>query len=264
MGMHARYEEKTFESYFNNELDQKTSIYFPLGQVQEGILGLDSVAHSRSRSLWRLLGYPFWRSPPFSGVNVQDIAEEMERHLGAEVHNVPAMKVNLLFQYKRPDFIIRASGAEWSLWNQQYFRYSLYDEQHALLSHIDATFGRDAIVLYAAPAARDVNDLINFKKKGVIIENTNFRRAYELNGHRRNTYIAAAGSGDSLLNSGSRDGVKFVLGAACAAALAADGGTTICPDDTTKPVSSCGNGWTVGWPIAQSHWNQGESSAVCQ
>ena len=44
--MDARYEEKTFESYFNNELDRKTSIYFPLGQVQEGVLGLDSVAHS--------------------------------------------------------------------------------------------------------------------------------------------------------------------------------------------------------------------------
>ena len=28
--MDARYEEKTFESYFNNELDRKTSIYFPI------------------------------------------------------------------------------------------------------------------------------------------------------------------------------------------------------------------------------------------
>ncbi|EPL3991176.1 hypothetical protein M2010_002181 [Providencia stuartii] len=58
--MDARYEEKTFESYFNNELDRKTSIYFPLGQVQEGILGLDSVARSNSRRLWKTLGYPFW------------------------------------------------------------------------------------------------------------------------------------------------------------------------------------------------------------
>ena len=68
----ARYEEKTFESYFNNELDRKTSIYFPLGQVQEGVLGLDSVAHSRGWFLWRKLGYPFWLSPQFSGVELRE------------------------------------------------------------------------------------------------------------------------------------------------------------------------------------------------
>lgn len=189
--MDARYEEKTFESYFNNELDRKTSIYFPLGQVQEGVVGLDSVAHSRSWGLWRRLGYPFWLSPPFPGVELQEIAEEMEHYLGKEVHNIPAMKVNLLFQYKRPQFITMASGAEWHLWNRKYFRYHLYAEQHALLSHIEATFGLDAIVLYAAPAVEDVSELVQLKKKGTIIDNTNFRRASELNGHHRNTYIKA-------------------------------------------------------------------------
>ncbi|EQD30742.1 hypothetical protein B2A_14018, partial [mine drainage metagenome] len=108
-----------------------------------------------------------------------------------EVHNIPAMKVNLLFQYKRPQFITMASGAEWHLWNQKYFRYHLYAEQHALLSHIEVKFGSDAIVFYAAPAVEDVSDLVKLKKKNVIIDNTNFRRASELNGHRRNTYIKA-------------------------------------------------------------------------
>ena len=189
--MDARYEEKTFESYFNTELDRKSSLYFPLGQVQEGVLGVDSVAHSRSWRLWRKLGYPFWLSPPFTGVELQHIAEEMERHLGVEVKNIPAMKVNALFQYKRPQYITMASGAEWHLWHRKYFRYDLYVEQHALLSHIEATFGSDAIVLYAAPAVEDVSDLVRLKKKNAIIANTNFRRASELNGHHRNTYIKA-------------------------------------------------------------------------
>lgn len=189
--MDARYEEKTFESYFNNELDRKASIYFPLGQVQEGIVGLDSAAHSRSWRLWRKLGYPFWLFPPFSGIELQDIANEMERYLDKEVYNIPAMKVNLLFQYKRPQFITMSSGSEWHLWKRKYFRYSLYAEQHALLSHIEATFGQDAIVLYAAPAVEDVSDLVKLKKAGTIIDNTNFRRASELNGHHRNTYIRA-------------------------------------------------------------------------
>lgn len=189
--MDARYEEKTFESYFNNELNRKSSLYFPLGQVQEGVLGVDSVAQSRSWHLWRTLGYPFWLSPQFKGVDLQDIAEEMEHYLDVEVKNIPAMKVNVLFQYKRPQYITRASGAEWHLWRRKYFRYELYTEQHALLSHIEAKFGSDAIVLYAAPAVEDVSNLVKLKKKNAIIANTNFRRASELNGHHRNTYIKA-------------------------------------------------------------------------
>jgi hypothetical protein len=122
---------------------------------------------------------------------LQDIAKEMERYLGKEVHNIPAMKVNLLFQYKRPEFITMSSGAEWHLWKSKYFRYSLYAEQHALLSHIEATFGQDTIVLYAAPAVKDVSDLVKLKMAGTIIDNTNYRRASELNGHHRNTYIKA-------------------------------------------------------------------------
>ncbi|EKL3976787.1 hypothetical protein PRH55_000114 [Morganella morganii] len=189
--MDARYEEKTFESYFNNELDRKTSIYFPLGQVQEGVLGLDSVARSNSRRLWKTLGYPFWFFQKFSGVELTTIAREMEQHLGREVKNIPAMKVNLLLQYKRPQYITNSTGAEWHLWNQKYFRYELYAQQHALLSHIETTFGNDAVVLYAAPSVVDVDDLVTLKIANSIIDNTNFRRARELDGHHRNTYIKA-------------------------------------------------------------------------
>ena len=187
--MDARYEEKTFESYFNNELDRKTSIYFPLGQVQEGVLGLDSVANSRKWLLWRKLGYPFWFSPQFSGVELTEIAREMEKYLGREVKNIPSMKVNMLFQYKRPEYITMSTGAEWHLWNTKYFRYDLYAQQHALLSHIEAKFGQNAVVLYAAPSILDVSELVKLKRAGSIIDSTNFRRASELDGHHRNTYI---------------------------------------------------------------------------
>lgn len=55
----------------------------------------------------------------------------------------------------------------------------------------DETFGNDAIVLYAAPAVENVNELVALKKKSAILSNSNFRRARELNGHHRNTYVAA-------------------------------------------------------------------------
>ncbi|EPL3991177.1 hypothetical protein M2010_002182 [Providencia stuartii] len=101
------------------------------------------------------------------------------------------MKVNLLLQYKRPQYITNSTGAEWHLWNQKYFRYELYAQQHALLSHIETTFGNDAVVLYAAPSVVDVDDLVTLKIANSIIDNTNFRRARELDGHHRNTYIKA-------------------------------------------------------------------------
>ena len=189
--MQPKFEEKTFESYFNNELDRKSSIYFPFGQVQEGSIGADAASYSRNRRLWWRLGYPFLLRTPFAGVNLTEIAEEMERHLGREIRNIPKIKANLLFQYKRPEAIGSPLGAEWAHWNQKYFRYDIYQEQHALLTHIESKFGSQTLVLYASPAVEDVNDLVRLKKSSNIVNSTNFRRASELTGHSRNTYIKA-------------------------------------------------------------------------
>ena len=184
--MNPLFEEKTFESYFNNELSQKTAIYFPFGQVQEGVIGLDSAAFADNWQLWNFVGWPY----PL-GVCLKDIADEMERHLSRTVSNIPPMKVNLLFQYKRPDFITRPNGSEWDDWKQPYFRYDLYAHQHALLEHLENRFGNSALILYASPAIKSTVDLIALMQKRAIIGNTNFRKASELNGHHRNTYIAA-------------------------------------------------------------------------
>ena len=186
--MYTKYEEKTFEQYFNTELAEQTSVYFPLGQVQESILGLDAVAYSESPSFFRLLG-PLALSA--KGTKLIDLASHMETLLQKEIQGIPDIKVNLLFQYKRPEYITRKSGAEWHLWNKKYFRYSLYEEQHNLLKELESNFGEQALVLYAAPAVVDVEELVNLKLNKAVIKYTNFRKASELNGHHRNTYIEA-------------------------------------------------------------------------
>lgn len=189
--MQPKYEEKTFESYFNTELDRRTSIYFPFGQVQEGAIGADASGFSKSRWLWWLLGYPYLLHLPFEGADLREVANEMEIHLGQEIRNIPSIKANLLFQYKRPELITSTLGSEWPHWNQKYFRYDIYQEQQALLSHLASKFGVKALVLYASPALEDVNDLVDAKKRRRLIENTNFRPASDLTGHHRNTYIRA-------------------------------------------------------------------------
>lgn len=189
--MKAKYEEKTFEGYFNAELDRKCEVYFPLGQVQEGVIGADATAFSTNRNLWRLIGFPFISSQKYKGVRLSDIADEMEEYLKKEVKHIPDIKSNILFQYKRPEYITKSTGSEWPYWKRKYFRYTLYKEQQDLLMHIENSFGNDVLALYAAPAVESINDLISLKQNNKIIESTNFRKASELNDHHRNTYVEA-------------------------------------------------------------------------
>lgn len=189
--MQPKYEEKTFESYFNTELDRRASIYYPFGQVQEGGIGADASGFSRNRWLWRRLGHPYFLRMPFEGVDLREVANEMELHIDREIKNIPNIKANLFFQYKRPEFIISKLGSEWPLWNQKYFRYDIYQEQQTLLTHLASKFGAKALILYASPALENVNDLVKAKQRKCLIENTNFRPATELTGHHRNTYIKA-------------------------------------------------------------------------
>ena len=187
--MRVQFEEKTYESYFNNELDQRSSIYFPPGQVLEGLLGFDVSAQTTNKKLWKTLGYPFWFFPHFHGANLRDVAQELNNIIGHIVDSIPRVKANLFIQYKRPEYITTANGKEWAHWNQEYFRYEIYSQQQKLLEKIDKKFGSKALVIYAAPAISTLNELVQYKKSKEIIERSNFKKARDLNNHSRNTYI---------------------------------------------------------------------------
>ena len=189
--MRTNFEEKSYENYFNNELSRQSKVYFPLGQVQEGYFGFDASAFSKNRKLWRWLGYPFWFFPSFGGAELQDVADEMEHQLNIEIDHVPKMKANILFQYKKPEYIASSLGKEWYLWIQPYFRYDIYPEQQELLMHIDSHFRKKILIIYAAPAVRDINELVSIHMNSQIIEYSNFKRVADLSGHNRNTYIKA-------------------------------------------------------------------------
>lgn len=189
--MRAKFEEKTYENYFNTELARQTDIYFPLGQVQEGSLGFDSSAMTRSRRLWRRLGYPFWFFPHFDAIDLIEIAGEMEDFLNVTLDNIPRIKTNLLFQYKKPEYITVSRGNEWIHWKEPYYRYNIYQEQQELLMHIHNQFADKVFIVYASPALHDVNDLVNAHLNRRIIDISNFRKAVELAGHHCNTYTRA-------------------------------------------------------------------------
>jgi hypothetical protein len=189
--MRATFEEKSYENYFNTELAGRSKIFFPLGQVQEGNLGFDASAFSRNSGLWRMLGHSYLFSPRLGGLELREVANEMERYLGIIIRDIPQMKANLLFQYKKPEFITVSLGTEWVHWNEPYFRYNIYKEQQNLLAHIHNSLGTRVLIVYAAPAIQDVNELVKVFSKRQLIENSNFTKAADLTLHRRNTYIQA-------------------------------------------------------------------------
>lgn len=125
-------------------------------------------------------------------MNLRKLADEMEHHLQHKIRNIPPIKANLLLQYKRPEVITTANGAECSHWHRRYFRYSIYAEQQKLLMQLDAKFGKQALILYASPAHTDVNELVSTKLADSIIEATNFFSVVKLQGYHRNTYIRAS------------------------------------------------------------------------
>lgn len=189
--MRIGFEEKTYENYFNAELDRRSRIFFPPGQVQEGLLGFDSSADSRNRFLWRRLGYPFWFFPHFSGIELREIARDLESWLNVVIDDIPQIRANLIFQYKKPEFMITANSKEWQYWNEPYYRYNIYQSQQSILNRIDSHFGNQILVIYASPKARNINELVKLKTSRNVINASNFKKASDLNGHHRNTYISS-------------------------------------------------------------------------
>ncbi|UJW80101.1 hypothetical protein [Hydrogenophaga sp. SL48] len=187
--MRIQYEEKTFEGYFNTELARRGNFYFPPGQVQEGSIGADAIVMSKSRWLFRRLGHPYWFRMPFKGMSYREIAEEMELHLGREISNIPDIQGNILFQYKRSEYMVKPSAEEWPHWNEPYFRYDIYPEQQKLLEHLHTKFSNQVLIVYAAPAVQDVGELVDLYVGNQLISRTNFRPSHELAGHKRNTFV---------------------------------------------------------------------------
>ncbi|HDY7869352.1 TPA: hypothetical protein RQK36_004491 [Vibrio vulnificus] len=185
--MKPQFEEKTYESYFNSELDKKASIYFPFGQCQEGYLGVDSSAYVDLVFFSRVLGFPL-NPALLNGRNMLDIADDMERILKVSIRNMPNIKVNLLLQYKRSDYITSSKGKEWNYWKESYYRYDIYRTQQKLLDELSKSIANQALILYVAPAIFKIDDLIDKKINEKIIENSNFALASKLSTHHRNTY----------------------------------------------------------------------------
>jgi len=186
--MLAEFKEKTYEKYFGHELSRQTNITFSPDQCDEAFLGFDDAfllpwIHLRGRlphmrrSRWARLG-----GIPFS--ELDHIADDISRRL-------PPFKFNLFVQYKRPEYLSRSSAAEWTCWNDCYFRYDTTPHQHILLAHLQQQSHGRAATVYAAPAFWKAQELFSYAESQKIIAQSNIANVGRLNGHNRFSYLAA-------------------------------------------------------------------------
>lgn len=180
--MNVGYVEKTFETFINSELLSKYGQGLSPGQHEEGFVGFDFYFSLNSPTRTFTTRYP--------GVDIDDILKYVERRYRTVLNRLPSIKVNMLLQYKCPEYLKSPIAKERFWWGRDYYRYRIDVNQQKLIQDIHDNFA-DVLVLYAAPAIESVNQLYNYSLTHQIIENTNFTEGCRLTGHGVNTYVEA-------------------------------------------------------------------------
>jgi len=181
--MRPNFEEKVYESYFNTELARKAKFY-PIGQVEESILGFDSSFYV---SRWRIL---YWRGHLYrnwlQGVTRNDLAQ-----MGTEFNDIYGdVKANLFLQFKRPEYLCKPNAKEWQHWSQSYFRFKINQKQQSILEKLADAAAKKAEVLYASPTLESKKKLMIAAKNKEILLNSRFVPALDLSEHKTCTYSA--------------------------------------------------------------------------
>lgn len=113
--------------------------------------------------------------------------------MGKEFNRVfPDLKANLFFQFKRPEILTTKKAKEWKHWQSVYFRFSLYEHQHEILTDLSRCTSGKARVLYAAPKLSRTVDLIDAAKDNEIVKKTQLVPASRLAGHTKCTYSSTS------------------------------------------------------------------------
>lgn len=194
--MQTQFKEKTYEKYFGSELARRTNIIYSPDQCDEAFLGFDDAFYlplSFARVRLPYMRRRRWRN--MYGVSIRElenISPEMSRRM-------PPFRFNLFVQYKRPEYLSRASAQEWSCWDAPYYRYAPTPHQHEILRAIEQQSHGRASTVYASPAFWLADDLWTMVEEESVVENSNIVNVASLNNHSRFTYVSAGNKGKGAL-----------------------------------------------------------------
>ncbi len=187
---HAEFEEKQYEIPANIELGIQHAAVFAAGQVLEAIVGYDVASLQPAHApIWQLLG-----------VNVPtglQLVPNLWQRAAAQPKpaDLPANYVSLVLQYKRPQFLSRATALQWPHWQQAFFRFAVLPHQQDILASIqNSTLGR-ATVRYSCPSFWRYAELQAHQWNRAVLENSTFVSPRRLINHHVWTYTTPGTSG---------------------------------------------------------------------
>ncbi len=190
--MKAEFKEKYYEHAFIIELGRRCHQFYSPDQVDERFLGFDTAWFLPFDDFRYFLPGLARRASAFPhGITTNDL-----RRLGDLFnHRLPALRLNLFLQFKRPDYLSRSSAKEWSYWGHPYFRFDLTHHQQERLADLARIGGNQAAVVYAAAAFHEYTDLIGHTRNNSVIQNSNISECRPLSGHGRFTYDSPGHTG---------------------------------------------------------------------
>lgn len=180
------------------ELAARASIIYSPGQVFENIVGIDAALFSKNPDFWKLWDKKLWWQLFFQPYRRGIVIERKwwdQLKQGLDDERFPKFKFNVFIQHKRPEFISTSRGSEYKDWNQPYFRYDLDPNQQNNLYRLEQKVSSQGIVVYGCPAFWQFRELWFFVASGSLVDNSNFARPYDLNGHQRYTFVGSGKNG---------------------------------------------------------------------
>lgn len=182
--MKATFEEKEYETAANIELSCGSNSNFvrSSGQVLEAIVGYDMVASvDPNHTIWSVLRAP---RPPGVVLLPAYFSSKGTRVVG----RIPQSSVNLILQYKRPEYLNSPKGKQWPYWNNEYFRFQVTEHQQRALARLERSIGTRGLVRYACPAFKESSELEIHQIGGNVLAKSGFVSPNSLGKHKVWTY----------------------------------------------------------------------------
>lgn len=193
--MRSEFEEKTYEQYLNDELVHSKQMFSP-GQFLENLVGFDLALLTKNHDFLQLFPqmFPFWKGKFIypKGIFLKtDWWKELEK----KIEYFPKFKLNCFVQVKRPEKMHSKSAAEYSSWNQPYFRFDTFASQQQALTSLAQRTSGNAIVVYACPAFHAYKTLFEARHSKKLVRESNFCEVQKLDGHSRYSFVSPGNKG---------------------------------------------------------------------
>ncbi|RTX91634.1 hypothetical protein [Mammaliicoccus fleurettii] len=108
------------------------------------------------------------------------------------INNIPnTYSANLFIQFKKPEYLTTSQSKQYYIFQNSYYRYTLYQEQLNTLLGLNNSLINDntpAKIIYASPAASDLNELHEQATQREVVEKSSIAEVSTLVGHNHVAY----------------------------------------------------------------------------